>query len=133
MKQLIFILFILSTEVCYGQKQENESSFLVRNQPIELFTNLETLNTSSNVFKMNLPEADILNQTYQSDFMSFMPNDNRLINYPPADMNDINSVIFGSYMSTNFNLGKNAIQTTYIFDYTGRLVNSSTSFSFGKN
>ena len=75
MKQLIFILFILSTEVCYGQKQENESSFLVRNQPIELFTNLETLNTSSNVFKMNLPEADILNQTYQSDFMSFMPND----------------------------------------------------------
>lgn len=129
MKQLISVLILLVATLSFGQ--EGNSSFLTRNQPIYLFSEFESF-TLDESFRLELP-SELYSQSYQSDFMNFMANDNRLLNYPSADLSDFNDVIFGSFMNTSFNLGNTTtLNTFYIFDQSGRLINSTASFSFGK-
>lgn len=61
-----------------------------------------------------------------------MANDTRLFDYPSSDLSDANNVTFGSYMNSAIDLGNTQLNTFHIFDQSGRLVNSSASFSFGK-
>lgn len=135
MKLLLFTFIVLCASISYAQEETKNDSFLSRNKPIELFssTNSSDLQSiQSNGFKLKLPTEATLAEVYQSDFMSFMSNDNRMLNYPSGDLSDANDVTFGTYMNTSFNLGSSAVQTFYLFDHTGRLVDSTTSFSFGK-
>ncbi len=132
MKQFILSLLIFCSVMCYGQNKNN-SSFLTRNKPVELFSNFKSIEVSQPSFQLRLPsDADISKSPYQSDFMIFVANDNGLFNYPPDDLSNSNDVILGNYMNTSLNLGNTRLNTLYIFDQTGRLVNSTTSFSFGK-
>ncbi len=132
MKQLVSVLTLLCVIACYGQESTKESSFFTKNRPVELFPDLNSSESFQSSFKLQLPLETDLNQAYQSDFMSFMSNDSRLMNYPSGDLGQINDVVFGNYMNTSFNLGSSSFNTIYIFDQSGRLVNSRTSFSFGK-
>ncbi len=132
MKHLLFTFIILCASITYAQEETKNDSFLSRNKPIELFSSTSSSDLQSNGFKLKLPAKAMLAQVYQSDFMSFMSNDNRMINYPSGDLSNANDVTFGTYMNTSFNLGSSAVQTFYLFDHTGRLVDSTTSFSFGK-
>lgn len=133
MKQLTASLLLICTVMCYGQQESDSSSFLTRNKPIELFTNFKSIEVGQPSFQLNLPSEDEVSETpYQSDFMNFMANDTRLFNYPTSDLSDANDVVFGNYMNTSINMGKAKLNTLYIFDQNGRLVNSTASFSFGK-
>ncbi|WP_436515179.1 hypothetical protein [Ekhidna sp. To15] len=132
MKQLLSTFALLCVIICYGQESAKKASFLTKNQPIELFPDLKTSESISSSFQLQLPLEVDLNQAYQSDFMSFMSNDSRLLNYPSDDFSQANDVVFGNYMNTSLNLGNTTLKTIYIFDQTGRFVNSRTSFSLSK-
>ncbi|WP_462252399.1 hypothetical protein [Ekhidna sp.] len=133
MKQVIIGLLVLSSSMCFGQENNENSSFLSRNQPVNLFSNLNKTQLQSTNFQLKLPsERELSELAYQSDFINFMSNDIRLFNYPSGDLSELNDVVFGNYMNSSLNLGKGSLNTIYVFDQTGRLVNSSTSFSFGK-
>lgn len=129
MKQLVSVLLLVSFVSGFGQEDTKPTSFLTKNQPIELFSNTESLLVQKK-FDIKLPSE--FTKDYQSDLMNFVSNDTRLINYPSADLTQLNDVVFGSYMSTTVDIGNTKLNTYYIFDYTGRMVNSSASFSFGK-
>ncbi|MEO9485730.1 MAG: hypothetical protein ABJG47_19900 [Ekhidna sp.] len=131
MKQLISTLILFSTIICYGQGNTN-SSFLTRNQPVNLLHSFKAMEGTEKAFELQLPSFDLTVKPYQSDFQNFMSNDVRLLNYPSGDLSDANEVIFGNYMNTSFNLGSGTLNTFYVFDHTGRLTDTTTSFSFGK-
>ena len=132
MKQLLSISILFMTTILFAQESTN-SSFLTRNQAMDLFADFEVFEVSDK-FQLSLPSEKVLaSMPYQSGFMSFMANDNRLLNYPPGDLSDANDVTFGSLMNTSFDLGNTTrLNTLYIFDQSGRLTNTTTSFSFGK-
>ena len=132
MKQLLSVLMLICFIICNGQESTKKTSFLSRNQPVTLFSDLNSVETSPTDFKLKLPTDIALSQAYQSDFMSFMSNDTRLLDYPSVDLSQNNKVVFGNYMNTSFELGNSTFNTVYIFDQQGRLMNSRTSFSFGK-
>ena len=132
MKQLLSLLLFVFGTVCLSQETK-ESSFLSRNQPVDLFTDFKSLEIKKTPFQLKLPsESEREAKPYLSGFMNFASNDTRLLNYPPADLSDVNDMVFGSYMNTSFNLGNSTFNTIYIFDQSGTLVNTTASFSFGK-
>ncbi|MEP1034816.1 hypothetical protein [Ekhidna sp.] len=132
MKQFIWPLMLLLSIVSYGQESTKKSSFLSRNKPVVLFPEISSNDAIPRTFQLKLPTEAALNQPYQSDFKSFMANDTRLMNYPVGELGQLNNVVFGNYMNTSLNLGNSTFNTVYIFDQTGRFVNSRTSFSFGR-
>lgn len=131
MKKLTSTLFLVLALTCFGQ-ESTKGSFLSKNKPLELFQDYKSLENSPGTFQLNLPLDVNLNQAYQSDFKNFMANDPILMNYPMGELGQTNDIVFGNYMNTSFNLGNKSLNTIYIFDQTGRFINSRTSFSFGK-
>ena len=54
MKQLLSVLLIASFVSGFGQEDTKKPSFLAKNQPIELFSNMKTLDTKRS-FNLKLP------------------------------------------------------------------------------
>ena len=129
MKQLLSVLLIASFVSGFGQEDTKKPSFLAKNQPIELFSNMKTLDTKRS-FNLKLPTDFSSTQSYLSDVMNFMPNDSRWLNYSSADLSDANNAIFGTFMNTSVDLGNTRLNTQYFFDYAGG--STTVHFTFGK-
>lgn len=130
MKNLISLILILICSATYSQEATTgKSSFLTRNQPIELFPIQEM--EADNAFKLKLPSQNS-EQIFQTEFMALMPNNSILMNYPSGGFGENNNVVFGTFSISSLNLGKTKMQTFYFFNHNGRLTDTITSFSFGK-
>ena len=83
-------------------------------------------------FEVNLPKESLINQNLQSDVRLFSLQQFNLGNYP---MNDLSRTdfIMGTTLSNTLQLGRRSIQTTYLFDISGNLEATQTSFTFGKD
>ncbi|MEO1255435.1 MAG: hypothetical protein AAFY41_11205 [Bacteroidota bacterium] len=110
------------------------------------FKSLQTFNDNSLHFRMdhfsttdlqslkiNIPDQLLINQlNYQSNLKLFSPQQYYLTNYPMNDLSNMDDLLMGTSLSNTLQLGKRSIQTTYIFDISGNLKSTETSFQLGK-
>ncbi len=83
--------------------------------------------------KISLPDKSLLEQqNYVSEIKLFSPQQYNLTNYPMNDLADMDDLLMGTSLSNTLHLGRQSIETTYIFDLSGNLQGSQTSFIFGK-
>ena len=83
--------------------------------------------------RLNIPDQSILEtNNIQSGIKLFSPQQYNPIGYPMNDLSNMDDLLMGTSLSNTVQLGRQKIQTTYIFDINGDLIGTETSLSFGK-
>jgi len=73
-----------------------------------------------------------INQNHSSDVKMFAPQAYNLSNYPMRDLSKMDDLLMGTALSNTLQLGRQKIETVYIFDLHGNFRSHQTSFPIGK-
>ena len=73
-----------------------------------------------------------INQNHSSDVKMFAPQAYNLSNYPMRDLSKMDDLLMGTALSNTLQLGRQKIETVYIFDLNGNFRSHQTSFPIGK-
>ncbi|WP_425390311.1 hypothetical protein [Ekhidna sp.] len=130
MKYLTIIFILLAGGIHAQVKFKTLQSF--DDQPLNF--KMDRFSTREYLpLQINLPDQSLITQEIDiSDFSILTPHQYNLNGYPMADLSRMNDMLLGTSFSNTLQMGRQKIQTTYIFDINGNLIDSQTSFSIGK-
>lgn len=96
--------------------------------------NLQELGSLEKKWQLDFAKYAAMDESnYLSDFQVFSPIDSRLMNYPSQDFTEHNRLLLGNYSTQSMNIGNLKMNTIYLFDVTGRLVDYQTNFSLWRS